>query len=387
MPEKTKKEILSKTKFEFYKELKKFQSEFKPSDEIEGFASSAIVGEKNYPNLKINNISNFNKENSFFNTSNIIKKDYSKIIKLKARNVLGTTNEIGRGDVRGKSRINEEMKNIYKSKKEIEFSSKFENELKFNKVLVNKVSGIMGSKNELISLTSNENISTSKQIEKYTQNDIKSKEAIINLYEKGVNEHQIINLFALGSFGIEINKKLVPSKWAISAYDQIIEKYLFKKIKEYKLIEDIEVYYMQDKGNYFLVCLFPHEISGETFEVMKDWSGSDYFNYENKLDKLEPKISGAYFSNKLAVFEHLEKRKRQASFLSIRIIKDYEIPLGVVFVRECVRECMKKRVRIMKIDRELERFLYENYKEFFEFYLKSKLRNEMKKIRKLNEFF
>jgi len=48
-----KKKYLNKTKIEFYKEIKKYQLEFKPSKEVEGFASTAIVGEKNYPNLKI----------------------------------------------------------------------------------------------------------------------------------------------------------------------------------------------------------------------------------------------------------------------------------------------------------------------------------------------
>ena len=62
MAKPTKKDLLSKTKLEFYNEIKKYQQEFKPSKEIEGYASAAIVGEKNYPNLKVYNISNEKKD-------------------------------------------------------------------------------------------------------------------------------------------------------------------------------------------------------------------------------------------------------------------------------------------------------------------------------------
>lgn len=235
MPSNAKREFLNKTKIEFYKELKKYQQELKPTKEIEGFGASAIVGEKNYPNLKVHNVSNSNEDNSFFKTSDIVKRDYSDIIKLKARNILGSTNDTY--IKKTNDRINKELQDIYKSKNAIEFNSEFENELRFDKVLVNKVSGIVGSRNPLLSLKANENTSTSKKIEKYTANDIKSREAIISLYEKGVNEHQIINLLALGSFGMQMNKKMVPTRWAITAYDQTIEKHLHKKLVAHRPVE------------------------------------------------------------------------------------------------------------------------------------------------------
>jgi len=64
----TKKEILSKTKLEFYNQIKQYQKQFKPSKQIDGFGSNAIVGEKNYPQLKIYNSSNGDKSSSFFNS-------------------------------------------------------------------------------------------------------------------------------------------------------------------------------------------------------------------------------------------------------------------------------------------------------------------------------
>ena len=54
----SKKEFLSATKIAFYKELKTIQQTFKPSKEIEGYASAAIVGEKSYPYLATHSVSN-----------------------------------------------------------------------------------------------------------------------------------------------------------------------------------------------------------------------------------------------------------------------------------------------------------------------------------------
>jgi len=172
----------------------------------------------------------------------IVKQDYSEIIKIKAKNVLGNTNNIY---VKNRSnRILGEVQDIYKARREVEFTSKFDKELKFNKPIVTKLNGMVGSKNELKNITLNENAKTSKQIEKYSSNDAKSREAVINLYSRCVNESQIINLLSLGTFGVEVNKKMVPSRWAITAYDKIIETYLYKKLIGYKVISNFEVLFL-----------------------------------------------------------------------------------------------------------------------------------------------
>ncbi|MCA9495379.1 MAG: hypothetical protein KC589_00415 [Nanoarchaeota archaeon] len=380
-----KKEFLNKTKLEFYKEIKKYQKELKPTKEIEGFPCSAIVGEKNYPNLATHNISNENQKSSYQNTSEIVKKNYNDIIKLKAKNILGTTNQIYIKKTNEK--INEEIQNIYKSKKSIEFASNFEKELSFKKILINKVSGIIGSKNPLISLKATQNTTTSKQIEKYSKNDIKAKEAIISLYERGINEHQIINLLALGSFGIQINKKLVPTKWAISAYDQTLEKHLHKKIIYYKPIEDFEIYEHKDKGNHFVIILIPDTFQAEIIESFPGAIEKDYVNFDNKLHKESPETSGGYYATKFPIFEQLIERKKQAAFISLRIISNYDIPLGVVFVRESVRAALKNKIFKTSNEKELENFLHIKFPNHSRLYQTSNVLVEKKKQKKLNAFF
>lgn len=377
--------ILNKTKLDFYKQIKQYQQTLKPTKEIEGIGSAPIVGEKNYPLLKIHNVSTEDKNNSFFKSGNIVKQEYTEIFKTKAKNILGSTQE---SHIRKTTqRINEEIIDIYKSKKEIEFNSTFQNELKFDKILTNKVSGIMGSKNELESLEATQNTQTSKQIEKYSEGDTKAREAIINLYKQGKNEHQIIHLLALGVFGIQINKKLVPSRWAITAYDQTIEKHLHKEIIKYNSINKFEVYYYKNKSDTHVNILLPDSYHGEHFE---DWEGQikpDYFNNNNKLSTSEPNNAGGYFATKIALHEHLQKRKKQAAAIMIRVIRNYDVPLGVVFVRECVRESFKNKIFETTDFKELQEFVKRKFPIHYPHLINSKVLLEQRKQKKLNQFF
>lgn len=381
----TKRDLLSKTKLEFYREIKKYQSEMKPTKEIEGFATGAIVGEQNYPSPKVYNVSTEKKDNSFFETNKVVKKDYSEIVKLKARNILGNTNNIY--IKKTNARIINEINDVYKSKKPIQFESEFDKELSFRKPIFNKLSGVLGTKNELLNVELTENAPTSKQIEKYTTNDEKSREAMIRLYEKGIPESQIINLLALGNFGVQLNKKIVPTRWSISAYDTTIEKHLLSIIKKYNPINNYEIYYHIDKGNTFLIILTPDTYTFENVEFASNFHGTDYVGHDNKLKYRDPNTAGAFFSVKVAVFEHLRKRKRQASIIAIRFIDNYDIPLGVVFVRESVREAMKNKIFKGSNLKDVKLFLKNKYPTFLTELLNSQTMKENTKQRKLRDFF
>ena len=381
----TKKEFLSKTKLEFYKEIKKYQSKLKPSKEIEGYASAAIVGEQNYPNPKIYNVSTGQKDNSFFKTNEVVKKDYSDIVKLKAQNILGNTNNIY--IKKTNTRIITEINDVYKARKPAQFESQFDKELKFNKPILNKLSGVLGTQNELINVELTENASTSKQIEKYTDDDIKARQAIINLYEKGIPESQIINLLGLGNFGIQLNRKVVPTRWSISAYDVAIEKHLHSIITKHNPINQYEVYYAKDKGNEFVIVLAPDGYTFENLEFGDEWNGSDYVGHNNKLPYQTPNTAGGFYASKVAIFEHLRKRKKQAQIYCIRLIEGYDIPLGVVFVRETIRQAMTNQIFKTSNFQTLKKYLLENHTQHYKQLINSKTLQENKTQKKLKDYF
>ncbi len=83
--------------------------------------------------------------------------------------------------------------------------------------------------------------SSTKSIEKtFYDNDLKAKDAVLNLYNSGIDVSRIQKCFSIGMLGQE--RKLVPTKWSITATDDIISKSLTDEILNYSLIESCKVF-------------------------------------------------------------------------------------------------------------------------------------------------
>jgi hypothetical protein len=186
--------------------------------------------------------------------------------------------------------------------------------------------------------------SSVKSIEKsYYDKDLKAQDAVLNLYNSGIEISKIQKCFSIGMLGQK--RKLVPTKWSITATDDIICKSLTDDILDNNLIDSHTVFSYEHLGNIFTVVLFPHRW---IFEMIEAWYsngalgfGSDYEDARG-IDH-PPAIAGAYFAAKLGVLEYLKKKQIQAGVIILREIRpEYAIPVGVWQVREAVREAMKK---------------------------------------------
>ena len=64
------------------------------------------------------------------------------------------------------------------------------------------------------------------KIEKaYYDTDLRATNAVVELYNRGVLVTKIQKAFSVGAFGVE-KKRLVPTRWSITAVDDIISKVL-----------------------------------------------------------------------------------------------------------------------------------------------------------------
>ena len=183
-----------------------------------------------------------------------------------------------------------------------------------------------------------------KPIEKtYYDKDLKAQDAVLNLYNSGIEISKIQKCFSIGMLGQK--RKLVPTKWSITATDDIISKSLTGEVLNFSLIDSCRVFSHEHLGNIFTIVLFPHRW---IYEMIEAWYsggilgfGSDYEDARG-IDH-PPAISGAYFAAKLGVLEYLTKMKIQAGVVILREIRpEYAIPVGVWQVREGIREAMKK---------------------------------------------
>jgi len=177
--------------------------------------------------------------------------------------------------------------------------------------------------------------------------DLKASDAVVELYRREVETSSIHRVLSVGMLGLKKNRRLVPTRWSISATDDIISGVLARENDSSPAIDLFEVTQYTHLANYYSVILIPDDIW--SFEMIESWftgsgqiaTGADYEDARG-LDHY-PTIAGAYFAARLAVAEHLARRRRKAAALVLREIHpEYVMPLGVWQIREGVREALKK---------------------------------------------
>ena len=186
---------------------------------------------------------------------------------------------------------------------------------------------------------------TEKTIERaYYDHDLKAHDAVLALYNSGIEISKIQKCFSVGMFGKE--RRLVPTKWSITATDDIISKSLVSEVLEFDLIDSCRVFSHDHLGNMFSIILFPHRW---IFEMQEAWHDGDSIGFGSDIEDARgidhpPAIAGAYFAAKLGVAEYLAAKNIQAAVLVLREIRpEYAVPVGVWQIREAVREAMKRK--------------------------------------------
>jgi len=185
---------------------------------------------------------------------------------------------------------------------------------------------------------------TEKSIERvYYDHDLKAQDAVLTLYYSGIEISKIQKSFSVGMFCKK--RKHVPTKWSITATDDIISKSLVSEILELDLIDSCRVFSYDHLGNMFSVILFPHRW---LFEMQEAWHDGNNIGFGFDSEDARgidhpPAIAGAYFAAKLGVSEYLMEKKIQAAVLVLREIRpEYAVPVGVWQIREAIRTAMKK---------------------------------------------
>ncbi len=191
------------------------------------------------------------------------------------------------------------------------------------------------------------------RIEKaFYDGDLLAGDALYDLYRSGVEVSKLQRAFSMGVLGVQKNRRLVPTRWSITAVDSILSQRLIDELKGYETIDKYRVYFWRHQHNAFAALLIPRSWS---FEWMEAWFPGTFWNqggvdaavegdYEGYGGrKIYPGIGGCYFSCRLGLAEHLASIRRQATALVVReIFPQFPLPLGVWFVRENVRAMFRE---------------------------------------------
>ena len=181
--------------------------------------------------------------------------------------------------------------------------------------------------------------------------DAKSVDVINELYKSNTKIDHLQKLLSIGLLGKKAARRMVPTRWSITATDDTISKEHLKKIRYFQHLNQITLFSGNFLGNYIEALLLPGPLA---FEAIEAWiAGSTYTeetqltqDYEdfNGRKKYAFNVTGGYYAMRLPLTEHLVKIKRQASVLIFReILPEYYAPLGVGIVRETAKKAFASK--------------------------------------------
>ena len=199
-----------------------------------------------------------------------------------------------------------------------------------------------------------ENPKVEKKVEYLSgDTDTKASQALIELYNSGIQTSNIIKLLAAGMLGLKFRRKFVPTRWSITATDDTLSKFLLEKIRYYPEISEFQLFSSEYLGNHYEFLLLPSSFSFEVLEAKMTGSvwnpegelylAQDFENFHGRKDYAS-QVTGAYYSNRLALAEYLSRVKKQASCLVMRECRpEYYAPCGVGILREASREAFQNQ--------------------------------------------
>jgi hypothetical protein len=194
--------------------------------------------------------------------------------------------------------------------------------------------------------------------------DCFAKVAVSELYNAGISSYQLIRLLSVGLLGKERNRRLVPTKWSITAVDDVLGKQLHKQVTDNPIINEYWVWGCQAVGNRMGILFLP---TPWMFEVLEYWIPGTIFtahpniqipsDYEfTKGRKTYAKIiGGAYYAARLPVLKCLNEWNKQAGAIIFLEVHPEWLPLGVWRVREiCRRALSTTPIRCESLDEAIE---------------------------------
>ena len=178
--------------------------------------------------------------------------------------------------------------------------------------------------------------------------DLKAVTGVKTLFDGGIRFEHITRLLSVGTIGQKKRRRLVPTKWSITATDDIIGKQLHKQVLRYPWLNDYRVSIDHALGNTVALLFLP---SAWQFEAMESWLGGlkppiiiDYEWFKGRKDYASS-VVGAYYATRLPALEYLADIRRQAGVMVFMEIDPQQwVPLGVWRFREIAKRALETNV-------------------------------------------
>jgi DNA repair protein NreA len=198
-----------------------------------------------------------------------------------------------------------------------------------------------------------QNVRVENAVERATSDtDLRASEALGSLYHGGIDLYQVERILSAGMVGLQKRRRLVPTRWAITATDDQIGLDLIDRVRDLPTIDKPTVHFAERFGNRFFILLLPRVWGFDSVEAWLKgnfWSRdaaeiveADWEDFDGRSKYAA--TAGGYYATRLAVLEHLLTLGRQATAIVHREITDaYTTPLGVWVVRETSRLALQQK--------------------------------------------
>jgi hypothetical protein len=198
-----------------------------------------------------------------------------------------------------------------------------------------------------------DNVRVERPVERAANDtDLRAGEAIAALYGSGIDHYQIEKVLSAGLLGLGQKRRLVPTRWSITATDDQLGQALIPDVLDLPSIDKPTVHFAERFGNRFFCLLLPGPWS---FESIEAWLKGNFWSRDAaevvETDREDWRgrrtyaaTAGGYYATRLSVLEHLLAIRRQATVIVHREITDaYTTPLGVWVVRETSKASLASR--------------------------------------------
>jgi len=339
------------------KQTTKF-ADFASTTEYFGPSTSVFVGRIGYPNVRVGPMSVLEAKDAEVEPGRFEEPSewfaqglgMDEIVELRSATLRSKHGE----HIKSRSHFVSDMTELALATKPVDVELTFKNKPSFN-LSFSDVLRPTGASVNVETMKVTENPKIPKKVNRIVSDDIKAVEAAHGLYDLGLDVYKVSTILSSGALGLREAQKMVPTRWSITATDDIIFKKLAAQLKEYPTVDAYYVYESSYMDNHFLILLMPSLFEYENFEVWfpgSIWSDAlsprpvileEYEGFKGRK-KYAANEGGGYYAARLAVAEALHKMKRQAGVVVFREISpQYSVPLGVWVVRETARDAFRKR--------------------------------------------
>ncbi|OPX73934.1 MAG: hypothetical protein A4E39_00728 [Methanoregulaceae archaeon PtaB.Bin152] len=183
----------------------------------------------------------------------------------------------------------------------------------------------------------------------YYDSDLPASDAILALHREGVPFSSIQKALSVGALGTGGKRRMVPTRWSITACDTTLADRFLSRVRQNRLIDTVRVHEFSSLNNHYAVILLPTPWQYEWMEAFLHIRGDEELLFSDHEEFRGKKgyscVGGCYYSCKMAVLEGLEREGVQAGAIVLREARKGYIPMGVFNVRENVRHAMLQPFR------------------------------------------